>query len=461
MTGSTVCHALSRVQQFVLGAMAIALLLSVTPTFAESQENDYGRNGDNHSGRNEENTLLVWAGDKAHEAPDFLAVVDFDSDSPRYGKILRIVPLPARVLGKGAVGNEPHHAGLSHDGRTLALGGLLSFLRSQPQVFFFDVTSPRRPKFLSASNPSDASITDEFAPLSNGGFLATFMGGPSGAHPGRVVEYDSHMNAVRTLPTPIDDAQHMFNPHGISIDEAHNIMVTSDYVCPVSTLHVGGGVPHLDGSIRVWNLAKRSVTRTVVVGDQSGTMDVRLIPGDARHRAFTAGMNDNQLYLVDTQTGTARAVFDFTPYAVQAVPVPPIWPQLMVANKAGTRLFVTLNFAGQAGKVVMLDITDPERPAPLGADPDNSVVDLGLNSGPHYLHLTSDEKRLVVSDYFLVEDLIPSGVINAEGDMKVHVINIFRDRLELDERFNLDFNHDVATGPAHPHALITLSGKDE
>jgi len=93
--------------------------------------------------------------------------------------------------------------------------------------------------------------------------------------------------------------------------------------------------------------------------------------------------------------------------------------------------------------------------------PQASVVDLGLNSGPHYLHLTSDGKRLVVSDYFLVEDLTPGGVINAEGDMKVHVINVFRDHMELDTRFDLDFSHDVSNGPAHPRALITLGGRDD
>jgi selenium-binding protein 1 len=431
--------------------LAVGLLSSIPPSLAH--DNDYGRDDDQ--------TLLVWAGDKAHEAPDFLAVIDFDRDSRNYGKVIRTVPLPAGVLGKGAVGNEPHHAGLSQDGRTLALGGLLSFLRSQPQVFFFDVSRPRHPRFMGANNPPTASITDEFAPLKNGGFLVTFMGGPAGTHPGAVIEYDSHMKLVRTLPGPTDDAQHMFNPHGLSVDEAHNIMLTSDYVCPVSTLHVGGGVPHLDGSIRVWDLAKRSITRTIVVGDQSGTMDVKLIPGDIRHRAFTAGMNDHLLYLVDTQTGTARPVFDFGSYAVQAVPDPPIWPQLLAVTKDGTRLFITLNFAGQAGKVVMLDISDPERPQPVGSDADSSVVDLGLNSGPHYLHLTDDGKRLIVSDYFLVEDLIPGGVINAEGDMKVHVINVFRDHMELDERFDLDFSHDVSNGPAHPHALIVLPGRGD
>jgi hypothetical protein len=124
------------------------------------------------------------------------------------------------------------------------------------------------------------------------------------------------------------------------------------------------------------------------------------------------------------------------------VPSAPVWPQILRINKAGTRLFISLNYAGQAGKVVMLDITDPGHPAVV------DVVDLGLNSGPHYLRLTSDEARLVVSDYFLVEDLAPGGVVNAEGDLKIHVLNVYPDRLERDPHFRLDFSHDIPTGPA-------------
>ena len=85
------------------------------------------------------------------------------------------------MTGVNAVGNEPHHVGLSRDGQTLALGGLLSVLRGQDQVFFFDVRNPRHPKFIRSNNPPGASITDEFAPLENGGFLVTFMGGVNGA----------------------------------------------------------------------------------------------------------------------------------------------------------------------------------------------------------------------------------------------------------------------------------------
>jgi hypothetical protein len=392
-----------------------------------------------------ENTLLVWASDAAHAAPDFLAVIDFDRDSATYGKVLRTVPLE----GANAAGNEPHHVGLSRDGRTLALGGLLSALRGQDQVYFYDVADPRHPNFIRSDNPPDATITDEFAPLSNGGFLVTFMGGANGGQPGRVVEYDAGTGRFQSFPVaPPDDG---FNPHGISIDEAHNLMVTSDFICPVHTLHVhGGDTADIRGSVRVWDFAQRFIIATIPVGDPekpAGTMEVQLIPRDRRLRAFTAGMVDNKLYLVDTQEGAATPVFDFD---VFSTPGTPAMPQLLRMNAAGTRLFVTLN---GAGKVVMFNIARPERPQLM------SVADLGAGSGPHFLRLTSDERRLVVSDYFLVEDLFPGGIVNVDGDHKIHVINIVGNRLELDPAFDVDFNRDISTGPARPHGVVVLSAE--
>ncbi len=188
-----------------------------------------------------EDTLFVWAGDAAHNAPDFFAVVDFDQASPTYGKVLSISPLPESLpsaipLSNGAIGNEPHHVGVSADGKTLAGGGLLSILRGQNQNFFWDITNPRAPKLLKANTlPATASIADEYVPKSGGGFFTTFMGGPAGAAPGRVVEYDANYNVARQWPLvpPLDG----FNPHGIAIDEAHNLLLTSDFVCPLHTLN--------------------------------------------------------------------------------------------------------------------------------------------------------------------------------------------------------------------------------
>ena len=61
-----------------------------------------------------------------------------------------------------------------------------------------------------------------------------------------------------------------------------------------------------------------------------------------------------------------------------------------------------------------------------------------------------------MTDYFLVEDLVPGGIVNIEGAHKVHVINVHGNRLELDRQFKLDFNTDISTGPARPHGVAIL-----
>jgi selenium-binding protein 1 len=147
-------------------------------------------------------------------------------------------------------------------------------------------------------------------------------------------------------------------------------------------------------------------------------------------------MGAGQLYLLDTQQGTAKAVFDFNSIAKGG------WPKLMRMTKDGKRLFVTMNMAG---KVVMFDTSNPEQPKVL------KILDLGANSGPHYLALTEDEKRLVVTDYFLNED--EAGKVHAEGDHKIHVAKVTANDLVLDNRFQLDFNKAIASGPARPHGV--------
>jgi hypothetical protein len=374
--------------------------------------------------------LLVWAGDQARKAPDFLAVVDFDESSKGYGRILNTVPLPA----PGATNNEPHHVGLSSDGRVMACGGLLSVLQGQKEIFFFDVSNPAAPKFVSSADPPQSSITDEFYALSGGGFLVTMMGGAEGHAPGRVAEFDKDLKLVAEHPA--EPPQDGFNPHGISVRPEINLMVTSDFICPSSTLNAVPGDLSLRGGVRVWDFGARKILRSIDIPGAGGTIDVRLIPGDSGKRAYTAGMIDDKLYLLDTDKGTATAVFDFATIAKGG------WPQLMRMTADGKRLFLSMNMAG---KIAMFDTSDPAKPQLLKA------LDLGKDSGPHYIALTADGKRLVITDYFLNED--GAGKVHAEGDHKVHVAKVSARDLTLDPRFALDMNTQVASGPARPHGV--------
>jgi selenium-binding protein 1 len=117
--------------------------------------------------------------------------------------------------------------------------------------------------------------------------------------------------------------------------------------------------------------------------------------------------------------------------------------QLLDVTKTGKSRLLTGAF--QAGQVIMLDVSKPEKPK------QSAVVNLGVDSGPHTLSLTADDKRLVVTDYFLNEDGF--GKIHFEGDHKVHVIKVGENSLQLDTRFNLDFDTAFPSGPARPHGV--------
>jgi len=100
----------------------------------------------------------------------------------------------------------------------------------------------------------------------------------------------------------------------------------------------------------------------------------------------------------------------------------------------------------QAGQVGMLDIMNPNEFKQV------SVVNLGVDTGPHSIHLTHDDKRLIVTDYFLDQGTF--GKIHFEGDHKVRVLNVSDDALTVDPNFQVvDFNTAFPTGPARPHGI--------
>jgi hypothetical protein len=366
---------------------------------------------------------------------------------PEYA--ITTVPLPE----SGNVNNEPHHCHLSKDKNILACGGLLSLLQGQDSIFFFDVSNPEVPFLISSTKAILSDITDDFLPLDSGGFLITNMGSDTGSTPGKLVEYDARQGLVREWPIrkPNDGSTLKgFNPHGISARPEVNLMVTSDFIDPASTLNAVPGNPLIRSSVRVWNFKKRQITKTIpVVSPNSdngdiGTMDIKLIPHDPHKRAFTSGMFDGWVYLIDTEEGSATPVFDcetITPHI--EVPVRGGMIQILDVTKSGKPRLLTGAF--MTGQIIMLDVANPKKPKQA------AVVSLGVGSGPHNLALTADDKRLVVTDYFLNED--DFGKIHFEGDHKVHVLKVGENSLQLDTRFNLDFNTEFSTGPARPHGI--------
>lgn len=418
-----------------------------------------GHDRDDHGGWEKDDhgagvdkVLYIWAQDQAQVAPDFLAVIDFDEQSPKYGEVIHVVPVPP----PGNTGNEPHHCHLNSTKRILGCGGLLSLLKNQNGIFFFDVSNAKKPRFLFSAKAVESSMTDDFMPLDNGGFLITQMGSSTGMAPGRVAEFDGSLHFIANHFGPWSLFQEWpdsppldgFNPHGISARPDLNLMMTSDFIDPSSTL-MGSMGPVLRGSVRIWNFRERKITKTVDLfspdgsGPAQGTMDVKMLPRDPHGYGYTSGMFDGHIYLIDPVRGTGTSAFDLSTVKPHVdTPIPGGMGQIMATPQCGDRLIVGTFMAGQ---VVMLDTTDRFNLKQV------SVVSFGENAGPHNIVLSSDDKRLVVTDYFLNED--KAGIIHFEGDHKVHVLKVTHDGLTEDKRFKLDFNTAFKTGPARPHGI--------
>ena len=191
-------------------------------------------------------------------APDFLAVIDADRNSPTYGKVVNTATVgPVEE-------NEPHHMQyVWHKGDKIYAGGLFSSV-----TYVFDVSKLPEVALSGVSLPTDTkcgSIPDAFWTLPDGTAYGTYMGGPVapgpcqytdgqvrigngyGGSPGEIVHF-SPTGAVLSeepaaLSTSEDSAQcpnyppipgqaTCANPHGIQVRSDLKRMVVSDYAEP-------------------------------------------------------------------------------------------------------------------------------------------------------------------------------------------------------------------------------------
>jgi hypothetical protein len=167
-------------------------------------------------------------------------------------------------------GNSPHHLGPSIDGKLLVGGGLLSLLKTQDTAYYFDTTNPYKPKFSHSNRALLSSITDEIRAKPDGGFLITYMGSAVGTSPGRLVETNSKGDIIAEHPKILDVEGTLnilgeqFSPHGLSVDWENNIILTSDYVVPLSILKPTLGVVRAS-TLRLWNLEERKIISTIKI----------------------------------------------------------------------------------------------------------------------------------------------------------------------------------------------------
>ena len=317
--------------------------------------------------------LYLWTASADKTQPDFLAVLDVTENDSGYGRLVTTLPVPG-------LGNGPHHT--EHElptDRQLFANGFDS-----GQTFVFDLADPAAPRIAGQfADVEQYSHPHSFLRLPNGNVLATFQ-----------MRHDPASGAMRTGGlvelTPAGKTVGSSSADGAGIDPGQRvysgqIVPALDRIVTTTTdMHADSPASR---NIQVWRLADRTLLHTFPLpdgprGDEGRlTAEPRLLK-DGRTvlvSTFSCG-----LYLIQGLGGdqpAGRLVASFPQKTGEYCAIPVI---------AGDYYLVTVP-AWSA--VVSLDISDPSAPREV------SRVTFGAEDVPHWIAISPDQRRVVVTGY--------------------------------------------------------------
>lgn len=340
--------------------------------------------------------LYLWTGSADSTQPDFLAVLDVTEDSSSYGRLVTTLPVPGRR-------NLPHHT--EHEmpaDRQLFANGFDS-----GETFIFDLSDPVHPRLAGQFGAVEGyTHPHSFLRLPRGNVLATFQMRHVGAGmtPGGLVEMTPGGKPVRSSSADapgLDPRTRVYSAGVVpSLDRIVTTTTDMDADSPASR------------QLQLWRLSDLALLRTITLpngpaGDESTlTAEPRVLADGRTVLVSTFACGVYLMEGLESETPSARLVASFPRKKGTYCAIPVI---------AGHYYLVTVP-AWNA--VVSLDISDPSAPR------ESSRVTFRTNDSPHWLALSQDQRRVVITGY---------------GGMK-HRVMIARfdsatGRLTIDERF--------------------------
>ena len=98
------------------------------------------------------------------------------------------------------------------------------------------------------------------------------MGSAVGTSPGRLIETDANYNIIHEwpedVPGTLEILSEQFSPHGLSIDFDKNLILTSDFVVPISILKPSLGIVH-GATVHLWDLTTRTILNSIPIPNVS------------------------------------------------------------------------------------------------------------------------------------------------------------------------------------------------
>lgn len=318
--------------------------------------------------------LYLWTASTDPTQPDFLAVLDVTEGPERYGRLVTTLPVPG-------LKNGPHHSEheMPADGQLFANGF------GSGQTFIFDLSAPASPRLAAQFGDIDGySHPHSFLRMPNGHVLATFQMRHEGGtmKPGGLVELTPDGRPMRSSSA--------FGP-GVHNDVrvySAGIIPSLDRIVTTSTdMHKASAASR---NLQVWRLSDLSLLHTFPLpdGPDGTTANEGLLTAEPRllddGRTLLVSTFNCGLYLIeglDGETPSGRMVASFPQKAGTNCAIPVV---------SGGYYLVTVPVWNA---VVSLDISTPSAPREV------SRVTLGDDDVPHWIAISPDRRRVVITGY--------------------------------------------------------------
>lgn len=303
----------------------------------------------------------------------------------------------------------------------------MSLLKTQDTGYYFDLSNPYAPTFSKSDRALLSAISDDVAAKPGGGFFYTYMDSAVGSSPGRLIETDESYNIIHEWPEDVEGTLNIlgeqFSPHGLNIDFKAGIILTSDFVVPLSVLKPSLGVQGAN-TLRLWDLQTRTILNTLTIADGNGIQDIKFIPGHPESAALASAVGLGQVWIIfpfrkdsSGNQGTLELFYDLGPLAANTVAI------FSDITKDGKFAYFTTTTGNHVAQLDISDVNNPKR-----LDDPKSVHP---TIGPHFIKITPDQKHVIIVDYFLQTGDI--GIVNTPSDYKIHYADINPDgSLEFD-----------------------------
>lgn len=361
-----------------------------------------------------EKHLYVFCVDADAKDNDFLAVVDVDIESPRYGQIVNKLDL-------GTSGNETHHFGFTDD-RTYIWGCSLFSSR----VFLIDVGSePAKPRLVKVLNdvPDTTGLSGPHSPYAlPGRMLLSFLGDKDGGLPAGLAEYTNEGGFIRRINLP-KDAPYMYD---VAVKPELNRMVTSsftplnNYRKPLAQMDL----KNFGRDLLVWDFRERKVIAKLAAG--LAPLECRWSLKEGANYGFTNCALDNSIYVWEGSAGN---------YSCRQLCATGSLPADLRQSPDDRFLYVS---CFGSNEIQQWDVGDIHKPRLT------STVMPGVQ--PNMMHLTGDGKRMYVTNSLL-------STLDRSQNFWVRLVHVGPDGMKLDPFFNVDLTK-LPTGPARGHDML-------